>query len=110
MATVGDWIIRGVAGEFYPCKPDIFDAAYEGSEMRDQTKADLHCALEDLDDPSILPDGWCMIRREGEAGEGLFGIKYLGGSDPLAELEAVKAREEALLHVIKPWDLADARD
>ena len=25
----GDWIIRGVAGEFYPCKPDIFDATYE---------------------------------------------------------------------------------
>jgi hypothetical protein len=24
-----DWIIRGVKGEFYPCKPDIFDATYE---------------------------------------------------------------------------------
>lgn len=24
-----DWIIRGVAGEFYPCKPDIFAATYE---------------------------------------------------------------------------------
>jgi hypothetical protein len=28
-ATAGDWIIRGVQGEFYPCKPDIFDATYE---------------------------------------------------------------------------------
>ena len=28
-ADVGDWIIRGVAGEFYPCKPDIFAATYE---------------------------------------------------------------------------------
>ena len=28
-ASVGDWIIRGVKGEFYPCKPDIFDATYE---------------------------------------------------------------------------------
>lgn len=28
-AVVGDWIIRGVAGEFYPCKPDIFEATYE---------------------------------------------------------------------------------
>jgi len=26
---VGDWIIRGVQGEFYPCKPDIFEATYE---------------------------------------------------------------------------------
>ena len=25
----GDWIIRGVQGEFYPCKPDIFKATYE---------------------------------------------------------------------------------
>jgi hypothetical protein len=28
-ANSGDWIIRGVQGEFYPCKPDIFDATYE---------------------------------------------------------------------------------
>ena len=28
-ASPGDYIIRGVAGEFYPCKPDIFDATYE---------------------------------------------------------------------------------
>ena len=25
----GDWIIRGVKGEFYPCKPDIFEMTYE---------------------------------------------------------------------------------
>src|SRR5574338_445840 len=25
----GDWIIKGVKGEFYPCKPDIFKATYE---------------------------------------------------------------------------------
>lgn len=28
-AADGDWIIRGVKGEFYPCKPDIFAATYE---------------------------------------------------------------------------------
>lgn len=28
-AVPGDWIIRGVQGEFYPCKPDIFEATYE---------------------------------------------------------------------------------
>lgn len=27
--TEGDYIIKGVAGEFYPCKPDIFHASYE---------------------------------------------------------------------------------
>ena len=25
----GDWIIKGIQGEFYPCKPDIFEATYE---------------------------------------------------------------------------------
>ena len=28
-ALPGDWIIRGVKGEYYPCKPDIFEATYE---------------------------------------------------------------------------------
>jgi hypothetical protein len=31
-AAVGDWIIKGVQGEFYPCKPDIFAATYEPVE------------------------------------------------------------------------------
>lgn len=29
VAGLNDWIIRGVQGEFYPCKPDIFYATYE---------------------------------------------------------------------------------
>jgi hypothetical protein len=29
IATEGDWIIKGIKGEFYPCKPDIFEATYE---------------------------------------------------------------------------------
>lgn len=28
-AIVNDWIIKGVKGEFYPCKPDIFEQTYE---------------------------------------------------------------------------------
>lgn len=31
-ADPGDWIIKGVKGEFYPCKPDIFVATYEPAE------------------------------------------------------------------------------
>lgn len=30
--TLGDWIITGVQGEHYPCKPDIFEATYEKVE------------------------------------------------------------------------------
>lgn len=29
IATLGDYIIKGIRGEFYPCKPDIFEATYE---------------------------------------------------------------------------------
>jgi len=32
LATEGDWIIKGVKGEFYPCKPDIFAATYDPVE------------------------------------------------------------------------------
>ncbi len=28
-ASIGDYIIKGIKGEFYPCKPDIFAATYE---------------------------------------------------------------------------------
>lgn len=29
LANIGDYIIKGVQGEFYPCKPDIFEQTYE---------------------------------------------------------------------------------
>ena len=33
IAGIGDYIIRGIKGECYPCKADIFDATYERVEM-----------------------------------------------------------------------------
>ena len=38
-ASENDWIIKGVAGELYPCKPDIFEQTYE--EAADGTSDDL---------------------------------------------------------------------
>lgn len=39
-ASIGDYVIRGVKGEFYPCKPDIFEETYEevGGEVNAITK------------------------------------------------------------------------
>ncbi len=34
-ANKGDWIIRGVKGELYPCKPDIFEMTYEKADNGD---------------------------------------------------------------------------
>lgn len=35
-AGKGDWIIKGVKGEYYPCKPDIFEATYEPVATADE--------------------------------------------------------------------------
>jgi hypothetical protein len=32
VALPGDWVIRGVKNEFYPCKPDVFVATYDPEE------------------------------------------------------------------------------
>ena len=32
VAQANDWIIKGVQGEYYPCKPDIFEATYDKVE------------------------------------------------------------------------------
>jgi hypothetical protein len=63
-ANIGDWIIRGVKGEFYPCKPDIFEATYEpAAHVANQDAADddsaaevtrLRHALKRLADPTEI--------------------------------------------------------
>lgn len=41
-ADIGDYIIKGVQGEFYPCKPDIFNTTYEAVEEEGE-KCDAEC-------------------------------------------------------------------
>lgn len=41
-ADIGDYIIKGVQGEFYPCKPDIFNTTYEAVEEEGE-KCDTEC-------------------------------------------------------------------
>lgn len=38
-ASLGDYIIRGIQGEVYPCKPDIFEASYEREHPEPQSIA-----------------------------------------------------------------------
>jgi hypothetical protein len=47
-AQIGDWVIRGVKGEFYPCKPDIFADTYEATHRTPCVDGDVcgesaHC-------------------------------------------------------------------
>ncbi|WP_216823171.1 hypothetical protein [Kocuria sp. WRN011] len=49
--NVGDYVIRGVAGEFYPCKPEIFESTYERVITLDELDASRHgMTLAELDE------------------------------------------------------------
>jgi hypothetical protein len=41
IASIGDYIIKGIGGEFYPCKPDIFEQTYESIVADEWTKENL---------------------------------------------------------------------
>ena len=47
-ASVGDYIIRGVAGEIYPCKPDIFLATYEPAVTKVSTDVTAHLDVDEI--------------------------------------------------------------
>ncbi|MCP5098734.1 MAG: hypothetical protein GY943_24550 [Chloroflexi bacterium] len=40
MASIGDWIIKGIQGELYTCDPDIFDATYEPLDLQSEGMKD----------------------------------------------------------------------
>jgi hypothetical protein len=46
-ASLYYWIIKGIQGEFYPCKPEIFDATYEAVDGQEtQTQAEAQAETE----------------------------------------------------------------
>lgn len=68
LASYGDYIIKGVNGEFYPCKPDIFEKTYKQDDS--PASMDFGNAIE------ALKQGGA-IRRKGWNGKGLFVIKQV---------------------------------
>ncbi len=68
LASYGDYIIKGVNGEFYPCKSDIFEKTYD--------KADSASAMSFGDAIEVLKQG-VAIRRIGWNGKGMFVIKQV---------------------------------
>ena len=64
-ASVGDYIIRGVNGELYPCKPDIFEKTYDISDGDTPIKFNFGKALE------LLKEGK-KVCRTGWNGKGMF--------------------------------------
>lgn len=68
-ASSGDYIIKGINGEIYPCKPDIFDKTYD--IVKEDT--DSICFGDAIE---VLKQGGA-IRRKGWNGKGLFVIKQV---------------------------------
>ncbi len=60
LASPGDWIIRGVQGEFYPCKPDIFAATYSPAGESAVPEVD------DVVDAEVEED-WTILRKAADA-------------------------------------------
>ena len=68
-ASIGDYIIKGVNGEFYPCKPDIFDKTYE-EVKNDVGLVSFGCAID-------LLKGGFAVRRNGWNCKGMFVVKQV---------------------------------
>ncbi len=65
VASRGDWIIRGVQGEYYPCKPDIFTATYENAYPTPPAPDDMDALVKRLRAPAY----WMSGSGEGHEGE-----------------------------------------
>ncbi len=72
--TWGDWIIRGVKGEIYPCKPDIFEATYEPASAAPSAQAALEaCEYAGVDlskGKTVIADHICQMQSRINALEG----------------------------------------
>lgn len=56
VASLGDWIIRNAHGEFYPCKPNIFEKEYEPAQLPSPIADRLAEALRKLD--GLIHEGY----------------------------------------------------
>lgn len=55
LASFGDWIICGIHGEFYPCKPDIFEESYQ-EYVECSTLSDMKTKLTDAYEYTFTPE------------------------------------------------------
>lgn len=91
-AMVGDYIIKGVNGEFYPCKPDIFEKTYD--------EVDETCVGMSFSDAiEVLKQGG-LVRRAGWNGKGMF--LFIRPSDSLP-VDFIVDKVKSLPASFKSW-------
>lgn len=82
VASIGDWIIKGIKGEFYPCKPDIFEATYD-------------LAYVDSEGEDMGQDSVTYENLDAEATKKTYRLKYLKGALPGHSAEWMTAEDWA---------------
>jgi len=105
-ASIGDWIIKGVNGEFYPCKPDIFEKTYAPA----------------VDDNGLLTFGEAIeaakagskIARQGWNGSGMYAVIMPGfpeGCPANKATATIHGVEEGSMIKVRPyWSLKTAQN
>lgn len=91
LANYGDYIIKGVNGEFYPCKPDIFEKTYD--------KADDSSVMGFGDAIEVLKQGG-TVRRSGWNGKGLMVFKQVPAhieSDIIPKMQSLSQSAKDLI-------------
>jgi hypothetical protein len=88
IASEGDWIIKGVAGEFYPCKPDIFEKTYEPAS---QFKESQPTEVERM--KAALDACFGVMMQFTSMGKGKFGV-----SVSLADILEARRRAEIMYY------------
>ena len=92
----GDYVIRGVKGEFYPCKPDIFEATYIEEKV---TGLSFERALD------LLKQG-CLVRRAGWNGKGMHIALmpgFPGGVPATKEAARAMGVQEGEIITVRPY-------
>ena len=89
-----DWIIQGVRGELYPCKPDIFEMTYEPVTDSNQMNHDPLCKLPNEWETFLDVDGHRTIRRR----------CYCEMIAKIRADEREKAAQRVAQHDVKPCD------
>lgn len=66
VVSPGDYVIKGVSGEFYPCKPDIFDQTYDLVEECENCPAivDVDKITYTSDDVPLCPECWVALKDD----------------------------------------------
>lgn len=110
-AEAGDWIIKGVKGEFYPCKPDIFAATYEPVEIEAERPEQVQRKFQGvghLEETGYIPSGSAaehacrdFVEEDGPNGKPT-GYLLFGKNAERADAELTTEHARVLQDIPKP--------